>query len=403
MKDRPTKISPRTLQDTVNAANVETTAAVLIGNWIFTRDPKQRLRIRRSLLATLIYAVCTALLFYTVSVGFTRFDHAVMLALWMCGCGLLAYLLIRTDLNRRWFADPSLTLPQIIGAQISCAGAYAITGPVHTGTLPLMAMILVFGMFNLRARDTRNVSLLAVGLIGAVILYKARTDPALYIPQAEWIYFLMAAVCMPTISLLALQLRAIRERLLDQRNEMTERNAALDEALTRIEHMAAHDALTGLVNRRRMLEALREQQKLHARGGQRFCVVMIDLDLFKRINDAYGHSIGDEALRVFAREARAAMRVTDVLARWGGEEFLFLLTNTPPAEAENALSRLRKALVAARVSAATGDLHVTFSAGVVEYQLGESIDTVIDRADRALYTAKEQGRDCTIVMERMAA
>jgi diguanylate cyclase len=400
MKDRSTQVSARTVE---KAANAETTAAGLIGNGIFTRDPKQRLRIRRSLLATLVYALCTALLFYTVNVGFTRFDHAVTLTLWMCGCGLAAYLLIRTGLNRRWFKDPSLTLPQIIGAQISCAGAYAITGPVHTGTLPLMAMILVFGMFNLSTRDTRNVSLLAVGLIGAVIFYKTRTDPALYVPQAEWIYFLMVAVCMPTISLLALQLRAIREKLLVQRNEMTSRNAALDEALTRIEHMAAHDSLTGLVNRRRMLEALREQQKLHARGGHRFCVVMIDLDLFKRINDAYGHGIGDEALRVFAREAHTAMRVTDVLARWGGEEFLFLLTNTPPAEAENALSRLRKALVAARVSAATGDLHVTFSAGVVEYQLGESIESVIDRADRALYAAKEQGRDCTIVMERMAA
>lgn len=400
MSDRPSDVFERKFPDPID---VDSTGTATLGSLIFTRDPKQRLRIRRSLLATLVYTVCTALLFYTVNVGFTRFEHAVLLTLWMCSCGLTAFILIRTGLNRRLFKDPSLTLPQIIGAQISCAGAYAITGPVHTGTLPLMAMILVFGMFNLSARDTRNTSLLAVGLIGAVILYKTLTDPATYIPQAEWIYFLMVAVCMPTISLLALQLRAIREKLLRQRNEMTSRNAALDEALTRIEHMAAHDSLTGLVNRRRILDALREQQKLHARGGHRFCVVMIDLDLFKRINDAYGHGIGDEALRVFAREARKAMRMTDVLARWGGEEFLFLLTNTPPAEAEIALSRLRKALIAARVSAAAGELHVTFSAGVVEYQLGESVESVIDRADGALYAAKEQGRDCTIVMDRLAA
>lgn len=400
MSDRPSDVFERKFPDTTDVDGV---GAASLGTWIFTRDPKQRLRIRRSLHATLIFCVYTALLFYTVSIGFTRFDHALWLSLWMGGCSLAAYVLIRTGLNRRFFKDPSLTLPQIIGAQISCAAGYAIMGPLHSGTLPLMAMVLVFGMFNLSVRDTRNVSLLAVALIGGVILYKTQTDPAIYSPQVEWIYFLLVAVCMPTISLLSMQLRAIREKLLQQRNEMTSRNAALDEALTRIEHMAAHDSLTSLVNRRRMLDALREQQKLHARGGHRFCVVMIDLDLFKRINDAYGHGIGDEALRVFAREARKAMRTTDVLARWGGEEFLFLLTNTPPAEAETALSRLRKALIATRVSAAAGELHVTFSAGVVEYQLGESIESVIDRADRALYAAKEKGRDCTIVMERMAA
>jgi diguanylate cyclase len=370
---------------------------------IFTRDPKQQLRIKRSLLATLLTTLCVILLFATVRLGFTKFEHAVVLTIWMYGCGLLAYLVIRSGLNRRFFADPALTLPQIIAAQISTAGSYAITGPVHMGVLSLLALILVFGMFNLSARNMRYAALLLLGLMGATISYKVISDPVVYDPKIEWLSFLMVVIIVPAISILAMQLTAIREKLTAQRDMLEARNRALDEAVVRIEHMAAHDALTGLFNRRRMLEVLREQQKLHARGGQRFCVVMIDLDLFKRINDAYGHNIGDEALRVFAREARHVMRETDVLARWGGEEFLFLLPNTPPGPSAPGLARLREALIAAKVCEDAGALYVTFSAGIVEYRAGESIESVIERADKALYVAKERGRDCTVTFEQIAA
>jgi diguanylate cyclase len=369
---------------------------------LFTRDPKQRLRIMRSLFAALNYLLCIALLFYTVGNGYTKLRDALLLTAWMLGTTALAYTIIRTGLNRRWFKDPALTLPQVVCAQIAIAWAYAITGPLHPGVLPLLALVLVFGMFNLNASHLRLVSFITIAVMGGVIFYKVQSDPKIYPPQAEWFYFLMVVLTLPTISLLALQLGAMRIALRDQRNTLNARNTALHEAIDRIQHMANHDELTGLFNRHRMMEALHEQVRLHARGGHRFCVVMIDLDLFKRINDAYGHNVGDEALRVFAQEARAAMRETDVLCRWGGEEFLFLLTNTPPGDPETGLNRLRAALVARRVCEAAGELHIKFSAGIAEYRAGETIESTIDRADKALYAAKAEGRDRTIV-ERLAA
>jgi diguanylate cyclase (GGDEF)-like protein len=124
-------------------------------------------------------------------------------------------------------------------------------------------------------------------------------------------------------------------------------------------------------------------------------LAMIDIDHFKRINDGHGHAVGDAVLQKMAEVARAGMRVGDVLARWGGEEFLLLMPHTAPADAALVLQRFRESMAEAGFDGLAPGLTVTFSAGLTQIEPHESHEAAIERADRALYRAKHAGRDRT--------
>lgn len=151
------------------------------------------------------------------------------------------------------------------------------------------------------------------------------------------------------------------------------------------------DGLTGLANRRTMQEELR----MLFVAGEVFSFAMIDLDHFKRLNDSYGHEMGDRALRLFSRVARGALRDHDHLARWGGEEFAVILRGVLSADAVVVFNRMRGALAAATLS---GDTPIfTASFGVCDSAHAGNQDLLIRAADDALYAAKEAGRDRVIV------
>jgi diguanylate cyclase (GGDEF)-like protein len=360
------------------------------GDFVVGVDARQRLRVTRSLLSALVYVVCIALIGYESYAGIMDARHGKLLA----GCCLLVvvgfYLALRSGWSLRW-RDPALTLQQILVAQSCIAGAYAISGAAHAGTLMLLALVLVFGIFSLSVRLARLVSLYTVALIGAVMLYKSIDDPILYPPRVEAVYFVFTATILPTIALLAGQLTQMRDRLKTQKK-------ALEFALAHIESMATRDELTGLFNRRYMLEAIGAQVRRQARSGQRFSLVLVDLDHFKHFNDDFGHAVGDQVLRIFALQTLAALRDTDIIGRWGGEEFLLLLPETPPGSSTHGVARLREQLANLPVSDAVPQLRIQFSAGVIEFRAGEPIEQAIERADRALYAAKSAGRNCTIVL-----
>ena len=160
-----------------------------------------------------------------------------------------------------------------------------------------------------------------------------------------------------------------------------------------LEAMAYHDELTGLANRRfavRQLHALLSRARRH---DQELSVVLLDVDRFKALNDRYGHGAGDEVLRGLADRLRSRVREEDVVARFGGEEFLVILPDTGATGAATAAEDLRAA-VAARPFPAGRTAHgLTVSAGWATW-CGESLERLIARADRGLYAAKEAGRDC---------
>jgi diguanylate cyclase len=159
-----------------------------------------------------------------------------------------------------------------------------------------------------------------------------------------------------------------------------------------LEKIAFLDALTSLPNRRRMYDVIQEQLELAHRYQTPFCIALLDIDHFKRINDTLGHIKGDEVLVQVAHLLRAEVRVTDQLGRWGGEEFLLVLSHISLAEALAALGRSRQ-VVETQIKLEDEDRAVTVSCGVTAYLPGDSATSLLQRADDALYEAKERGRN----------
>ena len=170
-------------------------------------------------------------------------------------------------------------------------------------------------------------------------------------------------------------------------------NLAIRRYQQRIAALATTDVLTELPNRRgfdilaeqALQEALREQSPL--------CAVLLDLDNFKLINDEHGHLAGDEVLQRFARQLRDKLRQSDILCRWGGEEFILLLKNTDRQAAHDLAEKLRQQCAQQRYAIADQTLQVTASLGLSQWQPGESLHSLLGRTDRALYRAKQSGRD----------
>jgi diguanylate cyclase (GGDEF)-like protein len=167
----------------------------------------------------------------------------------------------------------------------------------------------------------------------------------------------------------------------------------LKEAYRRIEELAELDELTGAFNRRCIMRVLEEEIARSSRHGQACSIALIDLDWFKRINDAYGHPTGDEVLRTFAITMFANIRNIDRFGRYGGEEFLLVLPNTPTDAAARLLDRLRAIVADLDWSAFSAGMQVTFSAGVATLRTDEHSDNFLARADKALYVSKAQGRN----------
>ncbi|WP_192036315.1 biofilm regulation diguanylate cyclase SiaD [Halomonas sp. YLGW01] len=167
-----------------------------------------------------------------------------------------------------------------------------------------------------------------------------------------------------------------------------ERNQALEDA-------SSHDPLTGLANRRRLHHQLGRITEASAQDARPFCVAVVDIDHFKRINDRYGHTAGDRVLVALARALQAAVRTSDLCGRWGGEEFLVVLPDTDLDRGETLVERLSHQLRELDLTQdATGrTMAVTVSIGIAEHRSQEEYRETIHRADQALLEAKRRGRD----------
>ncbi len=171
------------------------------------------------------------------------------------------------------------------------------------------------------------------------------------------------------------------------------RIAALQAELDEASRLVSHDPLTGALNRRGLEEMFDKEAGRAARRHSALCVALLDLDNFKKLNDTYGHRSGDDALVHLARVVRENLRPQDSVARYGGEEFILLYPETELAEAASALTRLQRALTTTFFLADNQKVFITFSAGVTGWVPGESLDTVVARADAAMYRAKQSGKN----------
>lgn len=161
----------------------------------------------------------------------------------------------------------------------------------------------------------------------------------------------------------------------------------------RIAALATTDQLTELPNRRGF-DLLANQAIQEARRDQSpLCALLLDLDNFKALNDSHGHLAGDEVLRGFARHLQDNLRQSDIICRWGGEEFILLLKDTPPEQARQLAEKIRLQTEQGTFRYNDSDLHITTSIGLAELHAGDALNQLLARADRALYRAKQGGRN----------
>lgn len=173
--------------------------------------------------------------------------------------------------------------------------------------------------------------------------------------------------------------------------------AAAERTERRLLHLASRDPLTGLINRRRMLDRLRDRRAQWDRHHRPFSVIMADIDHFKRVNDHHGHEAGDHVLQEVSHLLQSGVRKEDVVARWGGEEYLVLLTETTIDGASVVAEKLRRRVEEHVVVAEQAQLQITMTFGVATFHADDTLETCIARADSALYEGKTSGRNRVVV------
>jgi diguanylate cyclase len=356
--------------------------------WLVGRE-----RIQRSILTywvevNTVYLLLIGLQWYAVSTGLATVADAKLISIYLALNAIVFYIPQRSGWSMR-FADPALTMPQMIFGLVVIFMAYLTNSRFHTMTLLMIALVLVVGALTLSPRNCRLMGLISLVGLAITILIGVTQRPQYFELGQQLIVYMFSVIILACVAELAARISAIRSELKAQRRE-------LKKALAENQWLAGRDELTGLSNRRRALELLAYEERRAVRQPVDACIAMIDLDLFKAVNDKHGHGAGDDVLRTFARHAGTVLREADILARWGGEEFLLLMPNTSKAEAERVIERLREMFCRAGQWHWNPDLVVTFSAGLTTQRHGETSEVTITRADEALYRAKARGRNATV-------
>lgn len=345
---------------------------------------KQQRYVLRTLLAVMAYlAGCLvleiALAYGLVDRGRVRFYEFVSVA-----GSLISYAAVRMGWTLR-SADPGLTAWQMSFASVLATASYALFDQIRGVLVAVQMAVVVFGTFNLRRRALLRFSVGVVSAMGATMWFMHQVSPHRFPMEMELVHFFVLLGLQPSVVVMGGHFSAMRTQLKKNR-------ADLEAAVLRIQEMASRDVLTGLYNRRHVLDYLDHMGKGLSRLSTPCTLALLDIDHFKAINDSLGHGVGDDVLKNFALQAQEILRGSELIARWGGEEFLLVLPNTTLDGALVAVERLRMALQNWHVTEKDPGLRVNFSSGLVDLKVGEPIDQAIDRADVALYQSKATGR-----------
>ena len=358
---------------------------------------RQRIRRRRLGLGALGWLVASIVTVFSWSMGLldVSLNAVIAMLILILVVQLGHYWSIRSGFNLR-LADPSLTMPHLLFAAAMGLWVISRASEARPVLLLLYVMVMLYGLFGLKARDYLALAILACGGLGMIVAWdisSGRHASGIQLMVLEWIIF----------SAVMLWMAFIGSYVSGLRDNLRQRNQDLANLGRRMKHLSEHDELTQMPNRRRLIEQLEQAQDSAHRHGIGFSVAMFDLDHFKQVNDTHGHGVGDEVLEQFADRVRQCMRGHDQahqvdesmadIGRFGGEEFLAILPDTDLAGAERAAKRQLERVRSEPFSTAAGPVNCTASAGVAEHRAGESLESLLSRADRALYAAKANGRD----------
>ena len=356
---------------------------------LFSPDRRIATAQRRTMMASLICIVWSAVAVFASQFGKASPQGVTLLLAYNATGVILVNLGIRLGWTRK-LQDIGLTQFQMVFAVISMCGVYALVPPVRAAAIQTMCLALVFATFSLTAEQCIRLGYVLAAIPLLTLAALRAHDPDTFSMTQDGTPALGAALIILIMSRMLSLFCRLRQRLLTQRQE-------LQALAAQVEGLAQTDELTGLANRRAMTEQAELALARHARSGTPLCLALIDVDHFKRVNDQHGHHVGDEVLGALARTLREGLRTTDLLARWGGEEFLVVLPDANAESAQVVLHRVLDRLPGLVIASSSPSLRVSFSAGVAQLQPGEDLTAMLRRADQALYEAKAQGR-CRVLI-----
>ncbi len=327
-------------------------------------------QVRYGIAFVLITAVC----FAVTLISSTEIDWALYLGGWILALAGVGVALLHPSF---WLAAPFGALGGAIMVRGGTDGLEAGIGPLLL--IPVLA-VAVYG-------SRRALITVIICVVAAVVIAQVATAEEGVELNPVWRQDLVLAV-MATVLGVVIQDLVTRMRL--ERNLAEERGRIIEE-------LALTDALTGIDNRRGWERAIRRSVGQARRHSQPLCLAMLDLDYFKQYNDAKGHQAGDDFLRRIALNWEEMTRIEDHIARYGGEEFVLTLPNTDLDGAKTIVERLRTSLPEDPGDEVANA--VTCSAGIAEWDGAETVRELVSRADQALYTAKNSGRNQTVAVE----
>ncbi len=354
--------------------------------------PEQRVRLRRFFVGTAAHAMNLSFVLLCWALGFLSTHNVTVYVPIAVLFNLVVYGVIRSGLNLR-FKDPSLTFFQIAIPAVMGLYIMYFAGVARGAFLLLGLAMFSFGMFRFRARGFVQLAAFILTVYAAqtgLLLYFHADETNLRLELLLWVAFAMA---LGQFSFLAAMVGSLRHKVEEKNQALAKQNGELEVALQRISDMAIRDELTGVYNRRYLMERLTEETHRCQRNGSAFCICMVDIDFFKRVNDVYGHLPGDEVLRGVAHAASKALRQLDFFGRYGGEEFIMVLTDTALEGAMVTAERVRERVAQLQFPDIDPDLRITVSIGVAEHVRRADSAATLKRADDALYRAKEGGRN----------
>ncbi len=355
-------------------------------------DKRQEIRLRRWLYAmygAVIHTLVCLLLWADNIFRVTGNEFLLIFAVIWTG-NLCFFVVIRSGYNKQ-FSDPSLTIPMMLWAITCLMYTVFLTTELRGMLLMFQLFVLVFGTFHLNMKAFTLTALYGIFSYLGVIHVLMEFYPQYIDMREEWISF-------SCFSLVSFAYAAIAYEMINIREYLRSKNAKLASALEYIESVSITDELTGIKNRRYILGVLEEQKLLSERGEYSFSILLLDIDFFKRINDSYGHGAGDAVLIALCEKITGTMRKIDYFSRYGGEEFLFVLPFATLEQAKKGGERIRTLIEEASFSDIVADLKVTVSIGATEYHTGEDIEALLGRVDKALYAAKNKGRNQVVTV-----
>lgn len=332
--------------------------------------------VRKQILISSVFSfLCTIFLSLYGIDGFrTGEDRLAVVVLFFAMIMGMNYLFLFFTGNYQLSSRVIVVLMTLLCLYLLCSGGNKNTGPLWLYILPSLIFYVVSLKFGLLLLSILMGGMCYILFVPDNFLLHTQYDP-IFVNRFMGSFF--------SVSVLACIYEYTR---VEGRRELLEISKKFEE-------LSRKDELTDLSNRRDMYEKLQGELNRAERNNQPFCVLLADIDHFKKVNDQYGHECGDYILKHIASIYSHNVQKRDSVARWGGEEFLFILSETSMEQAESVAERLRKAVENSQFIYHDAIVKITTSIGVAEYQRGQSLNEVINIADGLLYRAKSEGRN----------